>query len=207
MAVSREEMLATAEAITENVSLRLLLESLSRLAQPVIVPPPVVTIPPPDLSAVVTAVNGLKPGVDADEIAKAIVKVIAPIIPSGDGSGTAAALEAVTDALKKLEFRMRGQVPAFGASGPSNISDNPIRQLGQVTVLNPGGPAPAQTRLVDYDVRSDANPVYIGVAAQGSATSQPVWLIQKLTYDGSSRLIEQESLVNVIWDNRASLGW
>lgn len=205
MAVSREEMLATAEAITENVSLRLLLESLSRLAQPVIVPPPVVTIPPPDLSAVVTAVNGLKPGVDADEIARAIVKVIAPIMPSGDG-GTAVALEAVTDALKKLEFRMRGQVPAFGASGPSNISDNPNRLLGIVSV-NPIGPIPNTTRLLDYAGRTDANPVYIGQAPQGTVTSALVWQVQKLSYDNSARLTEQEYLTGISWDGRVSAPW
>lgn len=207
MDVTREEMLATAQAITEDVSLRLILDSLARLErsiQPVVVPPPIVTIPPPDLSAIVTAVNGLKPGADADDIARAIQRVIAP---STTGDANAAAFEALLEALKKLDFRLQGQVPAFGASGPSNISDNPSRQLGQVTVLNPGGPAPAQTRLIDYDVRSDANPVYIGVAAQGSLTSLPVWLIQKLSYDTSNRITQQESLVNVVWDNRASLPW
>lgn len=205
MAVTREEMLASAEAITENVALRLVLEGLMRLEshiQPVVVPPPIVTIAPPDLSAIVTAVNGLKPGADADDIARAIQRVILPSPALGPDPAT----EAILEALKKLDFRMQGQVPAFGASGPSNISDNANRLLGIVTV-NPIGPIPNTTRLLDYDVRTDANPVYIGQAPQGQPTSAPVWQVQKLSYDGTARLTEQEYLSGVIWDNRTTLGW
>lgn len=62
-----------------------------------------------------------------------------------------------------------------------------------------------ETRL-DYDVRTDGNPVYVGKQAQGTATSASTWIIQKLTYDASARLTRTQVLTGS-WDNRASLGW
>lgn len=44
----------------------------------------------------------------------------------------------------------------------------------------------SQKRL-DYDVRTDANPVYVGFNIQGAATSDVNWLLQKITYDSSNR--------------------
>lgn len=63
-----------------------------------------------------------------------------------------------------------------------------------------------ETRF-DYDVRTDSNPVYIGQAPTGAATSAPAWNIQKFTYDASSRPTRVEILYNQVWDNRASLAW
>lgn len=62
-----------------------------------------------------------------------------------------------------------------------------------------------ESRL-DYDVRTDGNPVYVGKAPEGTATSATGWTIQKLTYDGSDRLTRAQVLTGV-WDDRASLGW
>lgn len=61
------------------------------------------------------------------------------------------------------------------------------------------------TRL-DYDVRTDGNPVYVGKAPQGTLTSAVAWTVQRLTYDASARLILVEVRSGVVWDNRA-VGW
>lgn len=60
----------------------------------------------------------------------------------------------------------------------------------------------SQKRL-DYDVRTDANPVYVGFNIMGTLTSDPNWLLQKITYDGSNR----PTLVQVAkdsWDNHTT---
>lgn len=62
-----------------------------------------------------------------------------------------------------------------------------------------------ETRL-DYDTRTDSNPVYVGKNTQGTATSVATWVIQKLTYDASARLTRAEVLTGK-WDDRATLGW
>lgn len=65
------------------------------------------------------------------------------------------------------------------------------------------------TIVLEY---SGTNVIYIGKAAQGSATSAAVWLIRKLTYDGSNnctniQFANGSSAYNAIWDNRASLSY
>lgn len=57
--------------------------------------------------------------------------------------------------------------------------------------------------LMDYDVRSDDQPVYVGSAARGVATSSDGWLIKKFTYDGSNRPTVIQNGVGA-YDNRAT---
>lgn len=64
------------------------------------------------------------------------------------------------------------------------------------------------TEILDYV--GGANPIYIGQATPGSATSAAVWQIRKLTYDGSNNPTNIQfsgGTVNFtsIWDNRAGL--
>lgn len=59
-------------------------------------------------------------------------------------------------------------------------------------------------KQIDYDVRTDSNPVYVGYALRGTATSADAWTIQYLTYDGSDRVTSIETAYGS-WDNRASL--
>lgn len=59
-------------------------------------------------------------------------------------------------------------------------------------------------KKIDYDVRTDANPVYIGYGLKGADISEDVWTIQLLEYDGSDRLISL-TVAYGAWDNRASL--
>lgn len=67
--------------------------------------------------------------------------------------------------------------------------------------------SPMVTKL-DYD--GGANPIYIGVANPGSATSSAVWQIKKLTWDGNNNptsilAANGTTEYNQIWDNRVSL--
>lgn len=64
-------------------------------------------------------------------------------------------------------------------------------------------PSERQIRL-DYDGRSDDNPVYVGYATAGTASSDSDWMILKFTYDGSDRV----TLVQIAygaWDSRTGL--
>lgn len=61
------------------------------------------------------------------------------------------------------------------------------------------------TTLIDY--ASGANPVYIGKAQIGSATSASSWAIKKLTYDGndnptSIKWADGTETFNKVWDDR-----
>lgn len=62
--------------------------------------------------------------------------------------------------------------------------------------------------LYDYDVRTDSQPVYVGMAKAGAATNAPFWFISKFAYDGSNRIISWlTSNNNVKWDDRATINY
>ena len=67
---------------------------------------------------------------------------------------------------------------------------------------------PTSTIVIDYV--SGTNPIYIGSAVPGTATSDNKWQIKKLTFDGNNNPTAIQfaggspSYTN-IWDNRASL--
>lgn len=64
---------------------------------------------------------------------------------------------------------------------------------------------PADLQIaVDYDGRTDGQPVYLGMAVKSAATSESVWIVYKFTYDGSDQMLTRKSAYG-IWDNRASL--
>lgn len=61
--------------------------------------------------------------------------------------------------------------------------------------------------LVEY---SGGNPVYIGRAAAGTATSAAAWQVQKLTYDVDGNVTAIQFAggtndYNQVWDDRATL--
>lgn len=52
--------------------------------------------------------------------------------------------------------------------------------------------------------------VYIGTAPIGSATSDPVWSIKRISISGGSTVIDWANSTDLstnIWDNRASLSY
>lgn len=58
--------------------------------------------------------------------------------------------------------------------------------------------------ILDYDVRTDGQPVYQGFADTGVATSTPEWLIYKFSFNGSNQVTNRDVAYGS-WDNRASL--
>ena len=56
---------------------------------------------------------------------------------------------------------------------------------------------------------SGSNPIYIGKAQSGAATSSSSWQIKRLTYSGSDvttiEFADGDEKYNNVWDNRASL--
>lgn len=59
-------------------------------------------------------------------------------------------------------------------------------------------------QLVDYDIRTDFNPVYIGYAAPGLSEDSSGWLIYNYTYDVNNRFISRKVCTNDSWTNRAT---
>lgn len=68
-------------------------------------------------------------------------------------------------------------------------------------------------KRLDYDVRTDDNPVYVAFAEYKftddtttitPTTNTDTWIIQKFTYDGSDR-VTRIQVTRGAWDDRASL--
>lgn len=57
---------------------------------------------------------------------------------------------------------------------------------------------------LDYQTRSDYQPVYLGTNTPGAALSDPTWNIRLITYDGSNRATMIQNATGA-WTNRTSL--
>lgn len=91
----------------------------------------------------------------------------------------------------------------------------PDRLVDNETAVTPDGTvyrqrvavAPALERvLLDYATRTDGSPVYVGKNRQAAATTDNTWVIQRFTYDSSSRPTDVQVLTGV-WNDRATLSW
>lgn len=67
----------------------------------------------------------------------------------------------------------------------------------------------ADNMATQLDFNGGENPIYIGLAAPGSLTSEAKWQIKKITYDGSNpteiKFADGSPSFNQIYDDRASL--
>jgi len=62
-------------------------------------------------------------------------------------------------------------------------------------------------KRLDYDVRTDDNPVYVGFAPTGMATSEvDGWILYKMTYDGSDRVTAVDIAYDS-WDNHLTASY
>ena len=77
--------------------------------------------------------------------------------------------------------------------------------MSQASLWAAGGLTDVETRL-DYDARTDDQPVYVGRASAGTLAANADWVIEKLTYDGDDRPTRKQVLKGS-WDDRASLDW
>lgn len=207
------------EPSREEVLLSNVLQSLAQLQTALAnLPAPVVNVDSADLSEIVTAVNGLKgPQFDPEDLAQAIKNALAPTLkPRGSEANLEPALSKITEALEKLDFRMKGQgfgggavTLAPGTQLTANITgfstETTLDAVKSLTQDIKRSVTDFESRL-DYDGRTDGNAVYVGKNTNGRATSASDWSIQKLTYDSSNRLTRAQVLTGA-WDNRTTLAW
>ena len=97
-----------------------------------------------------------------------------------------------------LEAMLRGYYrEPFGSEGMSAFG-----------VVQPLPAAFESEKKLDYDTRTDNNPVYIGFAESSEKSLPPTdssaWIIQKLTYDDSDR-ITRIQVARGTWTGRAAL--
>ena len=65
---------------------------------------------------------------------------------------------------------------------------------------------------LDYDGRTDCQPVYVGYAEPGLLTSDASWKIMRCEYDATNCLINRkwadgDTQFDNVWDNRAALSY
>lgn len=70
----------------------------------------------------------------------------------------------------------------------------------------------ASNLTIQIDYSGGTNPSYFGIAAPGTLTSQALWQIRLLTFDGNNNLTSMQYAngspsFNQIWDNRAGLSY
>lgn len=75
--------------------------------------------------------------------------------------------------------------------------------FGAKMVIEPFPAGSFTQKRLDYDVRTDDNPVYVGFNVREKGTSDERWIIQKLTYDGSDRVTLIQIAIDS-WDNRST---
>lgn len=87
------------------------------------IPPPVLEVPPPDLSELVTAVTQLKGPATAEEIAEALAAVLRrdPNPPAD----TADVMAEMVAALKKMDFRLKGGGGNMIGTGGGSVEFSP----------------------------------------------------------------------------------
>ena len=66
--------------------------------------------------------------------------------------------------------------------------------------------------IIEVDNVGGANPIYVGLAAPGTATSLAKWQIRKLSYDGGGNVASilyaaGADHFDQVWDNRAALSY
>lgn len=134
-----------------------------------------------------------------DENGDPVTEAHRSIVAVGDGEGS---IVSTVDEGGATKLHVRDSTA--GATLASVLAELTAILSTQTDVKR--GVSDAENRL-DYDVRTDKNPVYVGTAPNGTATSAAAWSILKLSYDASARLTRKQVLLDQVWDDRASLSW
>lgn len=182
----------TDEVLAALASLRVALGAL---------PQPVVHVDPPDLSAIVTAVSGLKPGAEADDIARAITARLTPPPPMPAAEPLQPTLDAIAKALTDLDFRLQGPTAMIGG-GILHLDPAQLDSAGNVKVA---GKVTGQTMsaLLDYDASNRVT--YIGKAPPGTAQSAATWTIAQFLYTNPRTSPDSILYATGAWSSRLSL--
>jgi len=80
-------------------------------------------------------------------------------------------------------------------------ANNPMQNLAGMNIKDQ--PVNYQM-LIDYDGRTDGQPVYVGYAHFAKGVSEDAWVIYNFQYDGSNQLTSRKTAYGV-WDDRGSL--
>lgn len=126
------------ELTVEDLRYEQLIATIAAMREALLsMPPPVVNVSEPDLSAVVMAVQDLRPGASAEDIGEAIVARLG----GQNDPAPSDVLAKLVKALEKLDFRLKGIGTGSGGGGSSyagslDVSDRAQRQVGIVTVSN-----------------------------------------------------------------------
>ena len=179
-------------------------------------PAPVVNVSEPDLSAVVNAVNGLRPGATAEEIGEAIVARL-----GGDNRPEIEpVLAKLVKSLDTLDFRMKGMGGGGGTpfTGSLDVSDRAERQLGRVNLTGTAitasldrtlcermfAKAPAAGKSLYLDT-ADVTYIYIVEFPVGTATGgQGIRVVKDAL---GNPLGGVQTATNVTWATRSAATW
>lgn len=103
-----------------------------------------------------------------------------------------------------------GKVGVRQASAPDRDIDNEFlaNRDGDSVYRQRVAVAASLDRVIsDYDVRTDGNPVYVGFNAQSALVANTTWVVYKLFYDSSNRLIDKQVIINIAWTARTTQSW
>lgn len=153
-----------------------MLAALDQLAAAVadkpIIPAPIVEVSAPDLSEVVMAVQALKGPATAEEIAEALALVLRRETP--DAPSASDALTQVVDALKRLDFRLKGGGGNMMGTGGGSVEFSPkgLTQLASaLTVSGTWGYASGANGTPSLPAAARVTQITaIALGAQGSFT-------------------------------------
>lgn len=101
-----------------------------------------------------------------------------------------------------------GSVGVQASATPDHYIDNDtgLDDSG-ITVYRQRVVFPPYRQILDYDVRTDTNPVYVGTNIQSALIADTTWTIKKLFYDSSNRLVDVQVIQGVAWTARTTLSW
>jgi len=131
-----------------------------------------------------------------DPIGTTTQPISAVTLPLPTGAATEITLASVlTNTTFTSRINTLGQ-KTMENSTPVVIASN--QTVIPVTIVDGGG----TVQKVAYDITDDV--IYIGTAAQGTATNATSWLIKRVTLVGGEPTFTEWSSSSAVWDNRTS---
>lgn len=96
---------------------------------------------------------------------------------------------------------------SYQLNGQVRVSDAEAREHEPQLLAKRFTEIPSNMQMrADYLARTDGNPIYLGYAPKGLASSLGGWLLHKYTYDGSDQCTLRQIAYDS-WDNRATASY